>query len=66
VVTGAVNVPLNNALASGDGDPAAVRAGFEARWVRWNTVSAVAGVLALICLCCAPALGGRTTGGLLG
>jgi uncharacterized membrane protein len=47
VVTAAVNVPLNNELAAaGDaseiGDPAAVRARFEGRWVRWNLVRAFA------------------------
>ncbi|MDT5042759.1 MAG: hypothetical protein QOE51_3744 [Actinoplanes sp.] len=38
-VTARVNVPLNNALdAAGSTDPAAARAAFEARWVRWNHV----------------------------
>jgi uncharacterized membrane protein len=41
-VTGAVNVPLNNALAANDD-----RAAFEARWVRFNTLRTVAGILAL-------------------
>ena len=40
VVTGAVNVPRNNALKSSDAaasDAGTVRAAFdEARWVRWN------------------------------
>ncbi|HEV7965056.1 MAG TPA: anthrone oxygenase family protein [Actinoplanes sp.] len=36
-VTARVNIPLNNALdAAGSADPAAARAGFEARWVAWN------------------------------
>ena len=43
VVTFSVNVPLNNALDASGGpagsrDAAAVRAAFESRWVRWNTV----------------------------
>ena len=38
-VTARVNIPLNNALAAaGSNDPAAARAAFEARWVRWNNV----------------------------
>ncbi len=55
VVTFSVNVPLNNALdASGDPagsrDAPAVRAAFESRWVRWNTVRTLVCVLALGCL----------------
>ncbi|MEV4760694.1 anthrone oxygenase family protein [Micromonospora sp. NPDC049559] len=46
-VTGAANVPLNNALeAVGVLDLAAVRQRFETPWVRWNlarTVSLTAG-----------------------
>lgn len=45
VVTGAVNVPRNNALKSADvaeGNAGAARAAFdEARWVRWNLVRVV-------------------------
>jgi uncharacterized membrane protein len=41
IVTGAVNVPLNNALAR-DGD----RAAFETRWVRFNHLRSVASTLA--------------------
>jgi uncharacterized membrane protein len=55
VVTMAVNVPLNNALeragqVSEMADPGAVRAVFEDRWVRWNTVRAVASTVSLGCL----------------
>ncbi|WP_230686786.1 anthrone oxygenase family protein [Catellatospora vulcania] len=56
VITGAVNVPMNNAIkAAGDPDEiadlAAVRARFdEARWSRWNHVRTVATTVALICL----------------
>ena len=42
VVTGTVNVPLNNRLAA-DRD----RTAFEARWVRFNAVRTVAVILAL-------------------
>jgi uncharacterized membrane protein len=55
VITVAVNVPLNNALAAaGESDridnAAAVRERFEARWVRWNIARAVASTSALGCL----------------
>jgi uncharacterized membrane protein len=40
-ITGAVNVPLNNALAANRD-----RRAFEARWVRFNHVRTVASVLA--------------------
>jgi uncharacterized membrane protein len=51
VITVSVNVPLNNALdASGGLDPAAVRAAFEDRWVRWNTVRTVVCAAAFGCL----------------
>lgn len=40
-VTGAVNVPLNEALAKNDN-----RVAFEARWVRFNTVRTVANIVA--------------------
>lgn len=40
-VTGAVNIPLNNALAA-DSD----RAAFESRWVRFNNLRTLAGVVA--------------------
>jgi uncharacterized membrane protein len=55
-ITGAVNVPLNNALdAAGDPaahpDPASVRGAFETTWVRWNlvrTATSSAGFLLLV------------------
>ncbi|MFC7546101.1 DUF1772 domain-containing protein [Plantactinospora sp. GCM10030261] len=54
VITGRVNVPLNNQLdAAGpvdETDPAPVRARFEARWVRWNLVRTVTSVAAFGCL----------------
>ena len=64
VVTFRVSVPLNDALAAageagGLADPAAVRASFEARWVRWNTVRAVAATASFGCLAWALVLHGR-------
>ena len=43
LITSAVNVPLNNAVdAAGALEPSAVRARFEARWVRWNIARTLA------------------------
>jgi uncharacterized membrane protein len=56
VITFGINVPLNKGLdASGDpaaanADPAAVRARFEARWLRWNHIRTLACIAALGCL----------------
>lgn len=63
-VTFRVNVPLNNALeAAGETDRVAeltaVRERFEARWVRWNTVRAVASTASFCCLAWALVLHGR-------
>lgn len=63
VVTGVVNVPLNNALdAAGDPaaveDPAAVRAAFEESWVTWNGVRAATSAGALAALAWALHLAG--------
>jgi uncharacterized membrane protein len=50
-VTFRVNVPLNDALAAaGTDDPATARKAFEATWVRWNAVRAVASTAAFGCL----------------
>ncbi|MEU3015428.1 DUF1772 domain-containing protein [Nocardia asteroides] len=55
-VTAGMNVPLNDALAAA-GDPAAiadtaaVRADFEAAWVRWNILRAVLHTAAFLVLC---------------
>src|SRR6266496_78137 len=35
VITGAVNVPMNDALMNGQTNYAELRAAFEASWVRW-------------------------------
>jgi uncharacterized membrane protein len=64
IVTGGVNVPLNNELeaagqADGVADLAALRARFEARWVRWNLVRAIAYLAAFGCLTWALVLHGR-------
>jgi uncharacterized membrane protein len=65
-VTGGINVPLNNQLDAA-GDPgaiaelAAVRAAFEATWVRWNLVRAVACTAAFGCLTWALVLHGRNS-----
>lgn len=63
VVTGAVNVPLNDALAAAGpvdriADLAAVRQAFESRWVAWNLVRTAASVAAFGCLCRALLLAG--------
>ena len=51
VVTMAVNVPLNDRLAAGgSGAPGALRAAFEAPWVRWNLVRTLASTAAFGCL----------------
>ncbi|VVJ19118.1 integral-membrane protein [Amycolatopsis camponoti] len=50
VITGALNIPLNNALESGGDDFAVVRAHFEAAWVRWNVLRAVASTAGFGCL----------------
>ncbi|MBE1470726.1 putative membrane protein [Kibdelosporangium phytohabitans] len=41
VITGALNIPLNDALETGGNDYAAVRARFETAWVRWNVLRAL-------------------------
>ncbi|SER65597.1 DUF1772 domain-containing protein [Streptomyces qinglanensis] len=66
-ITMGVNVPLNNDLAAaGDpatlGDPSAVRAAFEDRWVAWNAARTVASTAALACLLRALVLHGREAG----
>ena len=53
VITGVVNIPLNNALDSGGDDYAAVRAKFEAVWVRWNIVRALVSTAGFGCLAAA-------------
>jgi uncharacterized membrane protein len=64
VVTGRLNVPLNNALVAAghpDGVPdlRAVRDRFERPWVRWHLVRTVAFAVAFGCLAWALVLHGR-------
>ncbi|HEX8859751.1 MAG TPA: anthrone oxygenase family protein [Actinomycetes bacterium] len=62
VVTMAVNVPLNDRLAAGgSGAPGALRAAFEAPWVRWNLVRTLASTAAFGCLTWALVLAGRVS-----
>jgi uncharacterized membrane protein len=66
-VTGAVNVPLNDALAAAGpvdriADLAAVRHAFEQRWVTWNLVRTLASIGAFACLCRALLLAGASAG----
>ena len=49
VVTSAVNVPLNDALAAA-GNPARLRADFESPWVAWNLVRGVLTAVGFGCL----------------
>ena len=63
VVTVAVNVPLNDALAAaGSADPGAARERFESAWVTWNVVRALASTAGFGALCWALVLAGRATG----
>jgi uncharacterized membrane protein len=64
LVTGAVNVPLNEALAAAGppdriADPARALARFEASWARWNVVRALLFASALGCLAWALVIYGR-------
>ncbi|MEU8272329.1 anthrone oxygenase family protein [Sphaerisporangium sp. NPDC049002] len=65
IVTFVVNVPLNDQLEAAGSDHAlslaAVRGRFEARWVRWNVVRAVASTAAFGCLTWALVLFGQNS-----
>jgi len=50
LITGALNIPLNNALENGGDDFAAVRAKFETAWVRWNVLRALVSTAGFGCL----------------
>jgi uncharacterized membrane protein len=50
VVTGAANVPLNDALETGTDHTAQLRAAFEDRWVVFNHVRSVLTTSAFVCL----------------
>ena len=64
-ITFRVHLPMNAAIRAvgdptGAGDLAAVRRGFESRWVRWNVVRAALSTAAFGCLAWALVLlGGR-------
>ncbi|MGW2019009.1 anthrone oxygenase family protein [Streptomyces sp. NPDC001927] len=58
VVTSAVNVPLNDALAAAT-DPVRARAEFESPWVAWNLVRAVLTTAGFACLLRALSVRGR-------
>ncbi|MEV4818373.1 DUF1772 domain-containing protein [Micromonospora tulbaghiae] len=67
VVTVAVNVPLNDALAAAGapdriGDLAAVRERFESTWIAWNVVRALATTAGFGAFCWALVAVGRSTG----
>ncbi len=49
-VTGAVNVPLNDALEAGIDDVSRLRTSFEPRWVVWNHARSLTTTGALVCL----------------
>ncbi|MBL1077368.1 DUF1772 domain-containing protein [Nocardia sp. 2] len=66
-VTSGLNVPLNNQLeaagdVSGIADLAAVRAQFEADWVKWNILRAVLHTAAFLVLCGALFVAGMQRG----
>jgi uncharacterized membrane protein len=65
-VTFGFNIPLNDRLAAAGApdripDLAAVREQFEAAWIRWNVVRALASTAALGCLAWALVVNGRLT-----
>lgn len=59
LLTFAVNIPLNDALA-GAGNPSELRQDFEGPWVTWNAVRGVLVTVGLGCLAAAAAVGGRS------
>ena len=50
VITGAVHVPMNNALHAGGDSYADLRARFEVPWVRWNVVRMAVSIAGFGCL----------------
>lgn len=50
IITGALNIPLNNALDAGRAAYDQLRAQFEAPWVRWNVVRTVFAIAGFGCL----------------
>ncbi|GAA3989402.1 DUF1772 domain-containing protein [Allokutzneria multivorans] len=55
VITGAANIPLNNALESAGDDHATARARFENAWVLWNLLRALVSTAGFGCLAAAMA-----------
>jgi uncharacterized membrane protein len=49
VVTGAVNIPLNDALEAGSSAPSQLRGSFEGRWVLWNHLRSMLTVASFVC-----------------
>lgn len=49
LITGGINVPLNDKLAAAAADPAGARAAFETTWNTWNLVRAVVNTAAFAC-----------------
>ncbi|WP_229891214.1 anthrone oxygenase family protein [Streptomyces mashuensis] len=65
VITGVVNVPLNNKLAAAGSlddlaDLAAARSTFESTWIRWNLVRALTSTASFACISWALVLSSRT------
>lgn len=52
-VTGAVNVPRNDALEAGSGSATALRSEFESSWVLWNHARSLLTTAAFVCLAAA-------------
>lgn len=50
VVTGAVNVPRNDALEAGTADVSTLREQFEGTWVVWNHVRSILTTAAFACI----------------
>lgn len=50
IVTGAVNVPLNDALAAGTDGASQLRTSFEGRWIVWNGVRSALTIAAFVCV----------------
>lgn len=50
IVSGAVNIPLNNALDAGRDSYAQLRAQFEAPWVKWNLLRVLFSIAGFGCL----------------
>lgn len=50
VITGALSIPLNNALEAGRDGYAQLRAQFEAPWVKWNLLRTLFSIAGFGCL----------------